>query len=215
MSKKKHRIQLPTSEEVERFAGAAPRSDRSDDTQDGSPPSDEAVTPSPPTQDAAPLEEVESLRHHIEEYKDKLLRAKAETQNLLRRTAVEKSEAIRYANEALAKALLPVIDDFERTLQAGGESGNAEAVMEGVRLVYDKLTKVFRDHQVTPIEALGKAFDPVYHSAAARQPSDEHEPGTVTRELQKGYCLRDRVIRPAQVIIAAAPPDAEGDSESQ
>ncbi|UCG17530.1 MAG: nucleotide exchange factor GrpE [Phycisphaerales bacterium] len=215
MSKKKHRIQLPTSEEVERFAGAAPRSDGSENAPDGGPSPEEASPPSPPAQDAAPSDDVESLRREIEEYKDKLLRAKAETQNLLRRTAIEKSEAIRYANEALAKALLPVVDDFERTLQAGGESGNAEAVMEGVRLVYDKLAKVFRDHQVTPIEALGKAFDPVYHSAAARQPSDEHEPGTVTRELQKGYCLRDRVIRPAQVIIAAAPADAEGDSPPQ
>ena len=130
---------------------------------------------------------------------------RGETQNLLRRTAVEKSEAIRFANEAFVKALLPVVDDFERTLNAAGETTSSEALVQGVRLVYEKLLKILKDNHVEPIEATGKPFEPVFHSVMMQQPSVEHVPGTVLQEVQRGYCLRERVVRPAQVIIAGAP----------
>jgi len=102
-----------------------------------------------------------------------------------------------------------VVDDFERTLSAAGETTGFEALVEGVRLVYEKLLKILKDNHVEPIEAAGKPFDPVFHSVMMQRPTAEHAPGTVLQEVQKGYCLRERVVRPAQVIIAGRP--ATGD----
>ncbi len=210
MSKKKeHKIHIATDDEVRQFGGATP----SEAAASG----DEAVEPvkTPPAEPmpaVTPAEELQTLRRELEETQDKLLRARAETQNLLRRTAVEKSEAIRFANEAFVKALLPVVDDFERTLIAAGEATGSDAIVEGVRLVYEKLLKILKDNHVEPIEAAGKPFDPVFHSVMMQQPSAEHVPGTVLQEVQRGYCLRERVVRPAQVIIAGAPPTGD-DSE--
>jgi molecular chaperone GrpE len=202
MSAKKSKIEIATDEEVKQYAG-----------KPGDAPDKDAAPATTPEPVAADGDNDTSLQKQLEEAQDKLLRAKAETQNLLRRTAVEKSEAIRYANERFAKAILPVVDDFERTLKAGQESGGADAVMEGVRLVYEKLVKVLRDHEVTVIDALHQPFNPTFHSAVMRQPSPDHEAGTVIEEVQKGYCLRDRVIRPTQVIIAAPTADAGEQSD--
>lgn len=204
--KKEHKIHIVTDDEVRQFGGATP----GEAPASGEEAVDAAEAPATePAPAAAPADELPALRRELEETKDKLLRARAETQNLLRRTAVEKSEAIRFANEAFVKALLPVVDDFERTLSAAGEAAGPDAIVEGVRLVYEKLLKVLKDHNVEPIEAAGKLFDPVFHSVMMQQPTAEHAPGTVLQEVQKGYCLRERVVRPAQVIIAGAP--ATGD----
>jgi len=194
---KKSRIELPSDEDVRKFGGAPTEPEPAEPTAEP-----EAAAPAAP---AAPPRDAAALERELEECRDKLLRAKAENQNLVRRTAVEKSEAIRYANEVLMKALLPVVDGFERTLAAARESENSKALVEGVSLVYEQMLKVLRDNGVTPIEALGKAFDPVHHSAAMQQPSPDHEPGTVLHELQKGYRLCERVIRPAHVVIAGKP----------
>jgi hypothetical protein len=81
-------------------------------------------------------------------------------------------------------------------------------LMEGVKLVYEKMIKALRDAHVTPIEALGQPFDPTYHSAVMQERSQEHPPGTVLRQIQKGYSRRDRVLRPAQVVVAVSPTTA-------
>ncbi len=207
MSAKNRKIHIATDEEVKEYGGpAGGQADRQPDP--GQAPAGAAGAAGAAKE---PAGDTAALQKQLEEVQDKLLRAKAESQNLLRRTATEKAEAIRFALEDFAKALLPVVDDFERTLRAGQESSGNDAVLEGVRLVYDKLAKVLRDHHVTAIEALHKPFDPAFHSAVMQRPSLDHEPGTVTEEVQRGYCLRDRVIRPSQVIIAAPPP---GDTEN-
>lgn len=145
------------------------------------------------------------LRDKVAGLEDSLLRAKADYQNLQRRSAVERSEALRYANAELMKALVVVLDDFERSLQAAGDSNRRDAIMEGVQLVYQNLVKALNEHGLEAIQAGGMPFDPEVHEALMSQPSKDATPGTVLEEVAKGYRLRDRVIRPAKVIVAQAP----------
>ena len=152
-------------------------------------------------------EETAALRAQVAELQDKYLRARAEVDNIARRAQQERLEAVRFGNADLLRALLPVVDDFERTLAAGGDQTGA--VLEGVKLIYDKLVKLLRDSGVEPLESLGKPFNPTEHSALLQQPSADRPPGTVIQEVQRGYRYRDRVLRPAQVIVAAKETDGE------
>ena len=144
---------------------------------------------------------VEALTRKVESLEDALLRAKAETLNVQRRASNEKSQAIRFANAELMKALLPVLDDFDRSLQATTQAGHD---VEGVRLVHDNLFRALAGHGLSRIEALHEPFDPNVHEAMLQQPNDEHAEGTVLEEIARGYKLHDRVIRPARVIVSKA-----------
>jgi|GEM_PF-713453 len=160
---------------------------------------------------ASEKEIIESLRAQVAQADDKLLRAKAEFANMQRRAATERLEAARLANVNLIRSVLDVIDDFERSLAVEVESDEANNVLTGVRLVYENLMKVLRDHGVSLIEAAGKPFDPNFHEAMMCQPTGEQPPGMVLQEVKKGYQLHDRIIRPAKVIVSAEQPavDAE------
>ncbi len=147
---------------------------------------------------------VAELQVKVAKLEDSLLRAKADFQNLQRRSAAERLDALRYANAELMKSLVKVVDDFERSLAAASKPDNLPAVVEGVRLVYENLTKALSDHGLEPIEALHRPFDPNVHEALLHQPSDRHPPGTVIEQIAKGYRLCDRVVRPAKVIVAKA-----------
>lgn len=160
----------------------------------------------PPSVPATADDPAATLRREVEEWKDKYLRARAEMQNAARRAANEREDAVRYANAGVLRDLLDVVDDFERALAAADQTNSA--VVEGLRLVQEKLAKFLRDHQVEPIEAQGAAFDPNQHEALLQQPSAEATPGTVLQQVQRGYRLRDRVLRPAKVIVATAVPGA-------
>ena len=153
----------------------------------------------------------DALRARVQELEDNLLRAKADYQNLLRRTAGERAEAVLYGNADLMKAFLGVADDFERALEAAKTSENHEAVVEGVRLVYENLMRALSVNGLEPIAALHQPFDPSVHEAMMRQPTDEHPPGVIVQEIAKGYRLRDRVVRPAKVVVAAAPANEKDD----
>ena len=155
------------------------------------------------------LDVVTRLKREVAEWKDKFLRAKAEQKNTARRAANELEESIRYANGKLLKALLDVVDDFERTMEGASGCETVEAVIDGVKLVQEKIEKLLRDNQVEGIDAQDAPFDPARHEALMQQPSSEHEPGTVMQEVQKGYMFRERVLRPAKVIVAAAPVQEE------
>ena len=155
------------------------------------------------------LDEVSRVKRELEEWKDKFLRAKAEQKNTARRAANELEESIRYANSKLLKALLDVVDDFERTMEGARGCETVEAVIDGVKLVQEKIEKLLKDNQVEVIEAQDVPFDPARHEALMQQSSAEHEPGTVMQEVQKGYMFRERVLRPAKVIVAAAPAQEE------
>lgn len=144
------------------------------------------------------------LQARVDKLEESLLRAKADFQNLQRRAAAEQADAVRYGNAELMKSLVKVVDDFERSLAAAAKPDNLKAVVEGVRLVYENLSKALSDHGLEPIEALYRPFDPTLHEALLHQPSDEYPPGTVIEQIAKGYRLRDRVVRPAKVVVSKA-----------
>ena len=152
------------------------------------------------------------LRGKVAELEDRLLRAKADFQNLQRRTAIERSEAIRYANAELMKSLVGVLDDFERSLAAGVEATDVASVLDGERLIHENFRKALVDHGLELIRALHEPFDPSIHEALMQRPSDDHPPGTVLEEVAKGYRLRDRVLRPTRVIVSKADHTPDSDA---
>ncbi len=143
------------------------------------------------------------------DWQDKFLRAKADYQNLQKRAADEQRNAIRYANADFARSLLQVLDDFERTLEAAEEAAEAGSIMSGVKLVYEKLLKLLGDYHIEPIEALGQPFDPHLHEALMQESCETLPPDSVLREIQRGYKLHDRVLRPARVVVSKAPEPSE------
>jgi molecular chaperone GrpE len=144
-----------------------------------------------------------ALQAKVTELEDALLRARADFQNFQRRSAAERSDAVRYANAELVRSLLVVVDDLERTLDAVEKGADAAALSDGVRIAYEHFIKVLKDFGVEPIEALHRPFDPSVHSALMRRPSNEHAPGTVVEQMTKGFRLRDRVLRPASVAVSS------------
>ena len=149
--------------------------------------------------------EVEELRRQLAEKQDRLLRAVAEVDNVKRRTQREREEYVRYANEGLVRDLLPILDNLDRALEAARASQEAAKVVEGVALIQRELLKVLERVGVTRYSAVGERFDPNRHDAAGRVVSANQPPDTVVAELTAGYTLNGRVLRPAQVVVAAAP----------
>ena len=194
MSKDKPKIEIASSEEVAQYAPGSPAEE----------PDGAAAEPAAEAE-AQPQDELTTRREQIAELQDKLLRAKAEAQNVARRARQEQADAVRYGCAEVLKSLLAVVDDFERMLEAAANTDKVQPVVDGVQLVYDKLLKLLKDNAVEVIEAVGKPFDPTEHAAVTQRPSDQDEPGTVTQEVQRGYRYRDRILRPAQVIVAKAP----------
>ena len=161
------------------------------------------------TSKVSPLDEAAELRSKVEKLEDALLRARAEYQNFQRRTAIERADAIRYANAGLMKSLLSVLDDFERAMSS--TTGEVETIDEGVRLVYQNLLKALREHGLETIETGREPFDPSVHEAMMQQPSADHPAGTILEEFAKGYKLRDRVLRPSKVVVSkAVEPETDG-----
>jgi molecular chaperone GrpE len=152
----------------------------------------------PPEPQPDPLVEVTRER---DEYLDSLQRLKAEFDNYRKRTAREQLELSTRAGERLVNALLPVLDDLERALEAAEQHEEAK-LEDGVRLVHRALADTLAREGLAEIDANGK-FDPHVHEALLTQPADGREPGDVLQVLQKGYRLGERVLRPARVIVAA------------
>jgi molecular chaperone GrpE len=133
---------------------------------------------------------------------ERFLRQVAELDNVKKRSAREREEISRFANEALIKDLLPVVDNLERALAHASGGGNGKPLVEGVEMVLKGLLDVLSKHGVAQISAIGEPFDPSKHEAMAQVESDNHEPNSVVEELHKGYTLRDRLLRPALVSVA-------------
>lgn len=157
----------------------------------------------------AEMNEIDSLTKQLAEEKEKLEKEKkeymflmAEFDNFRKRTLKEKSEIIKNASENVLKGLLPIVDDFERGLDAIKESEGAEAVKEGMVLIYNKLVKFLEQNQVKAIDSTGKAFDPELHEAIAMVPTeDEALKGKVIDTPTKGYTINDKVLRYAKVAV--------------
>jgi len=144
----------------------------------------------------------------IAELKDRLLRAAAETENVRRRLEREKQDATAYAVTGFARDLLGVVDNLRRALDAipadAREQEAVKTVVTGVEMTERELTNALQRHGVTRIEAQGQKLDPNRHQAMVEVEHDEAEPGTIVQELQAGYMLKDRLLRPALVSVAKA-----------
>jgi len=152
--------------------------------------------------------QVEEKAKQAEENYDRFLRAQAELENYKKRVEREKSNLIQYGNEELIKAILPVIDNLERALDhPPGE--NPDGLLEGIKITHNQLLQVLEKFGVTRIAAVGEPFDPSKHEAMMQVESVEHEPNTIVSELQRGYFLKDRLLRPAMVSVARAPKQEE------
>ena len=142
------------------------------------------------------------LQEKIDELNDKVLRQMAEFENFRKRTDKEKSQQFELGQGNVLEKLLPVVDNFERGLAAVPEAEKDGAFADGMNKIYKQLIKQLEDLGVTPIEAVGKEFDPNLHNAVMQVESQEYESGIVAQELQKGYMFHDTVLRHSMVAVA-------------
>lgn len=155
------------------------------------------------------ISEIESLQKALEEEKAKVAKEKneylflmAEFDNFRKRTLKEKSEIIRNAGEGVMKGLLPIVDDFERGIEAGKSTDDPDALRQGVELIYKKLVKYLEQNGVKAIESTGAVFNPDLHEAIAMVPTDDEEmKGRVIDTPSKGYTINDKVLRHAKVAV--------------
>jgi len=142
----------------------------------------------------------EEAKNNYERY----IRQVAELDNFKKRAVREREESARFANETLVKDLLPVIDNLERAITHASNGDNGKLLVEGVDLVLKGFLDTLAKHGVQPVAAVGLAFDPTQHDALAQIESAEHPPNTVIEQHQKGYLMRDRLLRPALVTVSKA-----------
>jgi molecular chaperone GrpE len=145
---------------------------------------------------------LEALRQEKDALQDRLLRTAAEFDNYRKRMDRERADLAAYAAADVVLDLLPIVDNFERALQAPG--GVDEAFRKGVELIHKQMFDLLRKRGVKPIEALGADFDPNFHQAVIHESSPDHREGEVIQELQRGYMLGERLLRPAMVKVAKA-----------
>ena len=154
-------------------------------------------------------EQYEAAVAERDEAKEQLLRTYAELENSRRRARNDLDAARKYAAQPLAKDLLPAIDNLRRAIDAAAgatDENMADTVRElnvGVSMVLSQIEQVFAQHEITPVPGVGNPVDPNVHEVLQQVAAEDAEPGTIVREVEKGYLLRDRVLRPAKVIVAA------------
>lgn len=146
---------------------------------------------------------VASLQQEKTALQDRLLRTAAEFDNYRKRVERERRELSEYTAAEILSELLPIVDNFDRALQAPAGS-EAEAFRKGIELIHKQMLDLLRKRGVRPIEALGADFDPNFHQAVVQEVSSDHREGEVMQELQRGYMLGDRLLRPAMVKVAKA-----------
>jgi molecular chaperone GrpE len=154
---------------------------------------------------AAADEKIAELEAQLHEANEKALRASAELENYRKRSQREMADERKYAVAPVVRDLLSVVDNLQRAISAAGQTGGSEGLLEGVKMVATQFEAVLANHGCVRIAAVGQPFDPNQHEAIAQEPSSEHPAGTVTKEIQVGYKLHDRVVRPAQVFVSTGP----------
>lgn len=151
-------------------------------------------------------EELQSLLQAKEQEaknnEEKFLRQAAEMENYKKRVAREKEDAIKFANEALVRELLPVLDNLERAVEHARGGGNGEPLVDGIEMVLKTCLEALEKHGVSQVTAKGEPFDPERHEAYAQIETDDCPPNTVVNEIHRGYFLRDRLLRPSLVSVA-------------
>lgn len=148
-------------------------------------------------------EENHKLKNDLKESSEKILRLAAEMQNYKKRNETEKSNMLKYANEDLAKSLLPILDNFERAIRLDDNdlSDEVSKFLSGFKMIYGSFVNVLNNIEVKEIECDGLEFDPVYHQAVLTEKDETKPSGVILEVLQKGYMYKDKVIRPAMVKV--------------
>lgn len=146
-------------------------------------------------------EEIETLKAQLEEQENRYLRLQADFDNIKKRHIAEREAIQKYRSQNLAQDLLPALDGFEKALASTSETPETKALLTGMEMVYKQILQALKNEGIEPIEAVGEQFDPNYHQAVMQDSDDSAESNSVTAELQKGYKLKDRVIRPSMVKV--------------
>lgn len=135
---------------------------------------------------------------------NKFVRERADLENYRKRVNREKEELLSYGNKSLLEEILPVVDNLERALSHADDAAGS-ALVEGIRMTHGILVAALKKFGVTPIESVGMPFNPDYHQAMNQVPTDKFPPNSVVEEFQKGYLIKERLLRPAMVSVASAP----------
>lgn len=161
--------------------------------------------PAGPDKPTAEQEEIAKLRQDLDHAQDQLLRTLADMQNVRKRANQEALLTRQLATEDLVRELLPVLDNFERTIEAGEQGASVQIILEGVKAVDRQLRAALERRNVTRIKAQGEIFDPDLHEAIATETAHELPEDTIIGELEAGYKMAEKVIRPARVRVARKP----------
>jgi molecular chaperone GrpE len=154
------------------------------------------------TSDSSAEERVAQLEQENSRLREQALRAVADLDNYRRRAQAEREQIVLYGNERLLRSLLPIVDDFQRSVGSGAQTKDFESFFQGVSMINDKLAKMLEAQGVKRMETVGQPFSVDLHEALMRQPSDAPE-DTVITELEPGYMYGDKVLRHAKVIVSA------------
>ena len=173
-----------------------------------------AAAEAPPAEMAQLQQQLEQKTQEAQENIDRALRLAAEMENLKKRLEKEKAELLQFANENLIKELLPVVDNLELALSHGRQAETPAPFLEGINLVHQGFLKALARFGVTPLVAVGQPFDPAYHNAVMQESAPEVPDCTVLKELQKGYLMNNRLLRPAMVVVARNTAETSGQTQS-
>src|ERR1700693_26259 len=171
--------------------------------------SDERSSEAKSKQAEDPQDQLVQLKAELSKYKDVALRSVADLDNYRKRMAREKDDAIRYANSNFLERLIPILDNFELGLQAAKTGGSQSAVQDGMIMVFKQLQDFLASCGVETVDATGQHFDPNVHEAIAQEQNEEVPEGFVVLQVRKGYRLKDRLIRPANVVVSKGAPVGE------
>jgi len=207
-------------EEATAEEGAAPEAAAVEEKPAAPPEAVEEEKPAAPEEEVDELtalrKELETVKAQAQEYLDGWQRARAEMSNLRKRFERDQEEYTKLANAGLITRILPILDDFERAFQTVPDNLRELTWVDGVFLIWRKLQAILEAEGLKPIEAVGKQFDPLVHEAVMQEETTEHEDGEVIAELQKGYKLHDRVLRPSIVKVAKrVEPEAKKEKKTE
>jgi molecular chaperone GrpE len=138
----------------------------------------------------------------VKEMHDRMLRLAADFENYKKRASREKEDMVKFSSEEVIKSVLPFVDNLERAVNHSEKAKDVESLVEGAKLTIQQLLQTLNKFGLSPIESLGKPFDPAFHEAVMVVATNEHQPNHVVEEFRKGYLLHDRLIRPASVSVS-------------
>ncbi len=160
-------------------------------------------------------EQINNLQKEKDELFEKLQRVSADYANYQKRAPKQIADTVSYEKEQMIKTLLPVLDNFDHTLQNAHSADNSDSFVKGVKIIYDQMLDVLKSHGIEQVKSLGEEFDPAQHEAMTHRAEPDQKENIVLEEFQKGYKLNGRTIRPAKVIVNKLPQEKKPEEENE